>query len=227
MKNRGLIGTIIFLLLSAGFTVAVKVVDVQPIGPDGTRVGFASINAKVAELLGFNETLYEIAKLLGYVVIAVFLFFAMMGFIQLVKRRSLLKVDSNILVLGGMYFAVFAMYVVFQKVIINYRPVIIPGATEVEASFPSSHTAMAIVVIAGALMQLHYYIESRGLRTILSLLLWALMIVAVGTRFLSGAHWFTDIVAAIFYALTLIFAYKTVIFAVEKNERPGGYIPKH
>lgn len=227
MKNKNLGFTIIFLVLTLGFTAAVKLVDVQAIGPEGTSVGFASINAPVAAALGFNETLYKIAGLLGYVVIAVFLTFAMIGFVQLIKRRSLLQVDKNILVLGGMYFAVFAMYVAFEKIVINYRPVIIPGETEVAASFPSSHTAMAIVVIAGALMQLGYYIKSKGLKNLLTLLLWMLMIAAVATRVLSGAHWLTDIVAGTLYALTLIFAYKAVLFAVEKVDLPGSYIPKH
>lgn len=227
MKNKDLIRTIIFLALTMAFTAAVKLVDVQPIGPEGTSVGFASINAKVAAALGFNETLYNIAGLLGYVVIAVFLTFAMVGLVQLIKRRNLLKVDKNILALGGMYFAVFAMYVLFEKIVINYRPVIIPGETEVAASFPSSHTAMAIVVIAGALMQLGYYIKSRGLRNLLTALLWILMIAAVATRVLSGAHWLSDIVAGFLYAMTLIFAYRAAIYSLEKFDSPSTYIPKH
>lgn len=227
MKNKDLIITIIFLVLTAGFTAAVKLVDVQAIGPEGTSVGFAGINAKAAAALGFNETLYNIAGLLGYVVIAVFLTFAMVGLVQLIKRRSLLKVDKNILTLGGIYFAVFAMYVAFEKIVINYRPVIIPGETEVAASFPSSHTAMAIVVIAGALMQLGYYIKSKGLRSLFTALLWILMIAAVATRVLSGAHWLTDIVAGFLYAMTLVFAYRAVMHSLDNDDHPGAYIPKH
>ena len=227
MKNKNLVFTMVFLVLTIGFTAAVKIVDVQAIGPGGTSVGFAGINAKVAAALGFNETLYKIAGLLGYVVIAVFLTFAMVGLVQLIKRRNLLKVDKNILVLGGIYFAVFVMYVVFEKFVINYRPVIIPGETEVAASFPSSHTAMAIVVIAGALMQLGYYIKSSRLKRLLTALLWILLIAAVATRALSGAHWLSDIIAGFLYALTLVFAYKTVIYSLEKSDNAGIYIPKH
>ena len=49
----------VFFALFALFTVLVKKIDVQPIGPEGSRVGFAAINAKFHEIFGYNEFWYK------------------------------------------------------------------------------------------------------------------------------------------------------------------------
>lgn len=233
MKNKGLISTIIFLILTIGFTVAVRTFNVAAVGPMGTEIGFADINKQVSDIIGFNPAIYELATLLGYVVIGVFLIFALVGLVQLIRRRSLLDVDHNILVLGGIYLTVFLLYVLFEKLVINYRPVMIPGETELAASFPSSHTMMAIVVVVGALMQLKYYINRKGLRFFVGLLLVLLMLATIATRILSGAHWASDIVAAVLYSMTLISAYCAVFTAIggntgkSRSTRKDKYQPKH
>ena len=203
------------VILTAAFTAAVKFVDVQPIGPEGTSVGLASINAKFANFVGVNYTFYHIAEILGLVIIGIFLIFGFMGLVQLIKRRNLLKVDRNILVLGGMYFLVFALYVVFQKVVIDYRPVIMPGETMPEASFPSSHTMLAIVVLVGAMMQLKYYVKRKSARVILMADLIIIMVLTVAMRMFSGVHWLTDIVAGVLFSLTLIALYCAVLGGIE------------
>lgn len=230
MKKSKIFFFALFLLLALGFTGAVKLYDVDAIGPADTSVGFSHINAKFADMVGYNENYYNIADKLGYVVILIFLVFAFIGLVQMIKRRSLFKVDGNILALGGIYFGVFALYVLFEKLAIDYRPVIIDGGTTPEASFPSSHTMMAIVVLVGAIMQLKYYIDKKSVRLILMVIMIALMLAVVATRTLSGAHWLTDIVAGILYSLALIFAYAMVesIFDIDENGAVEmGYKPKH
>ena len=227
MKNKPEFLLIISAFITAGFTVAVKTVDVQPIGPAETSVGFATINQKWAEKIGVNYTWYNLATLLGLVVIAIFLVFAMVGLVQLIKRRSLFKVDMNILCLGAIYLAVFLLYVMFEKVIVNYRPVIMPGETMPEASFPSSHTMMAIVVIIGAMLQLKYYVKKRSTRLFLQVDLAVILICAVASRVLSGAHWLTDIVAGTLYSLTLLSVYAVLMHAANRYNPANRHVAKH
>ena len=202
-------------------------VDVQAIGPAGTSIGFATINQRWAEKIGVNYTWYNIATLLGLVVIAIFLVFAMVGLVELIKRRSLFKVDMNILCLGAIYLSVFLLYVLFEKVIVNYRPIIMPGETMPEASFPSSHTMMAIVVIIGAMLQLKYYVKKTSTRIFLEVDLAAILFFAVASRVLSGAHWLTDIVAGILYSITLLAAYAALMHVANHYNPANRHTAKH
>lgn len=245
MKNKGLVATLFFGIMTAAMTVAVKKYDVAAIGPAGTSVGFATINARFAEMTGVSQFWFNLAEILGLVIILIFAIFALKGLIQLIKRRSLLKVDSNILVLGGMYFMVFALYVLFTKIAISYRPILMEGETFPEPSFPSSHTMLACVVIMGAILQLKYYIDRKWLRIVLTILMLAIMLLTIGARLMSGAHWLTDIVAGILYSATLVSAYCAVINIIgvsdlsadsmgprsgrraHRSAADDGYVPKH
>ena len=75
------------------WTLLITRVDVQAVGPNGTEVGFATFNQWFHGLTGVHMTLYTITDWLGLVPIAVCLCFAALGAVQLVKRRSLFRVD--------------------------------------------------------------------------------------------------------------------------------------
>ena len=219
MKNKGLLASIIMIIATAAYTAALMLVDVQPIGPNGTKVGLATMNSMFQNIVGVNFTYYNIAEVMGYVIWAIFGVFALAGFVQMIKRRSIIKVDRNILVLGGMYFILFALYVLFSKVAVNYRPIIMPGETMPEPSFPSSHTMMAIVVAVGTMMQLKYYVKKKSTRTFLMFDLTIIMLITVAARTLSGAHWLSDIIAGILVSLTLISLYCAVYNSVKDDAK--------
>ena len=58
----------------------------------------------------------------------------------LIQRKSLFKVDYDILVLGIYYIIVIFGYLIFEMIPINYRPILIDGF--MEASYPSSTTRL-------------------------------------------------------------------------------------
>ena len=219
MKNKGLLASIIMMIVTAAYTTALMLVDVQPIGPKGTKVGLATTNSMFQNIVGVNFTYFNIAEVMGYVIWVIFGVFALAGLIQMIKRRSIIKVDRNILVLGGMYFILFALYVLFSKVAVNYRPIIMPGETMPEPSFPSSHTMMAIVVAVGTMMQLKYYVKKKSARTFLMFDLTIIMLITVAARTLSGAHWLSDIIAGILVSLTLISLYCAVYNSVKDGTK--------
>ena len=155
-------------------------------------------------------TLYKITDYLGYAALAVVGVFGLMGLIQLIQRKSLFKVDHAILALGALYIVVMGMYVLFEKVIINYRPVIMEGDAHVEASFPSSHTVLAVVVLGSAMMMLSDYIQADGLRLALELLCIVVMVFLVIGRLFSGVHWLTDIIGGTLISGALLFLFAGV-----------------
>ena len=153
MKNRksfltlGALCLAVFIL----WTALVLVIDVRPIGPEGSQVGFAALNGFVHELTGVNWTLYTITDYLGLVPFAIVGCFGLLGLWQLIRRKKLWQVDRDILALGIFYVVVLAVYALFEVLPINYRPVLVEGILEV--SYPSSTTMLSLCVIPTTMLQ--------------------------------------------------------------------------
>jgi undecaprenyl-diphosphatase len=147
---------------------------------------------------------YDITDWLGIAAILTALVFTVAGLVQLIKRKSLLKVDREILALGGLYIIVIGLYVLFEKVIINYRPIIMPSSTHPEASFPSSHTMLVCIIMGSAAMLLGKYIRNKKLCTAIRVMCLAIIAFTVIGRLIAGVHWFTDILGGILISITLL-----------------------
>ena len=205
MKKRAFVG-IGFFAAFAVWTVLVRLVDVQPIGPLCSRVGLATVNGFVHRLTGANMALYTATDWLGLVPIATALGFAALGLWQWLKRKRLLAVDRDLFALGGFYLAVIAVYTFFEVVVINQRPVLINGV--LEASYPSSTTMLVLCVMPTAAMQLRRRIKRSLPRRCVMILITAFtaFMVVVG-RLLSGVHWVTDIVGGLLVSCALVAIY--------------------
>lgn len=190
------------------WTAAVQLVDVQPIGPQGSTVGFATVNSWVHNLTGVHMSLYTVTDWLGLVPIAFAIGFALLGLIQWVKRKHLRQVDFSILVLGGFYLLVMAAYVLFEVFVINYRPVLINGC--LEASYPSSTTMLVLCVMPTTLMQLNARIKSQTLKRWIGFGITAFILFMVIGRLLSGVHWFTDIIGGALLSAGLVMLYYSI-----------------
>ena len=187
------------------WTILVCFVDVRAIGPEGSSVGFAALNGFVHELTGVNWFLYTITDWLGVVPIAVALGFAILGLVQLIKRKSLWKVDHSILALGVFYIVVMAAYIFFEVVVINYRPTLIDGY--LEASYPSSTTMLVMCVMPTAAMQLNARIKNTVLRRFAVIAIVVFTAFMVIGRLLSGVHWITDIIGGALFSAGLVTIY--------------------
>lgn len=190
------------------WTVAVRFVDMQAIGPRGSTVGFATMNRFVHTLTGVHMSLYTITDWLGLVPLAFVMGFGVLGLIQWIQRKHLLKVDYNILVLGGFYLVVMAVYVLFEMVTVNYRPVLINGY--LETSYPSSTTMLVMCVMPTAIMQFHTRIKNGILKRCISSAMIAFIVFMVIGRLISGVHWVTDIIGGALVSAGLVLMYRSV-----------------
>ncbi|MBQ3266007.1 MAG: phosphatase PAP2 family protein [Ruminococcus sp.] len=211
MKHRRLITAGVGFLLTVILIALVRLVDVAPIGAQGTSIGLSHLNQFIFDLFGVNMLWYHITDWLGIAAILTAFVFAVSGFVQLVKRRSLLKVDREILSLGGLYIIVIGLYLLFENVIINYRPIIMPDSTHPEASFPSSHTMLVCVIMGSAAMLINRYIKNETLCRVLRVICFVIIGITVIGRLIAGVHWFTDILGGIMISVTLLSLYKEVI----------------
>ena len=193
------------LILFVAWTMTVKTYDVAAVGPEGTSVGYSTMNVAFHELTGVNLTLYSVIDIVELASFAFVAAFAALGVVQLIKRKSLFKVDHDIILLGVFYVVVLAVFFLFEKVVINYRPVLIEG--KLEPSYPSSTTMLVLCVIPTAIMQMSRRLKNKALKaTAFTLMILYAAAITVG-RAVCGVHWLTDIIGAILLSLTLCAGY--------------------
>lgn len=208
-SKKNLIISIVLILISIIYTILVKNIDVRAIGPNESLVGFGALNSVVHNAIGVNMSFYKITELLGLIPICMVLIYGLIGFMQLIKRKSLLKIDKEIIALGVLYVVVALIYVFFEKVIINYRPTLIDGV--LEASYPSSHTLLAICVCASSLMVNKYIFKENKYIKIWNVISILLIILIVGGRIISGVHWASDIIGSMLISSALLMSFYTYL----------------
>jgi len=197
------------LYILAGFTiwtVIISLIDVQPIGPLGSAVGLAHLNRAFHTLTGVHWTLYHITDALSLVPLGFVMSFTLLGLVQWRTRRQLQLVDRSLLVLGIFYLIVAAVYVFFEQVVVNTRPVLIDG--NLEASYPSSTTLLVLCVMPTAIMQCRKRIHRHWRRYFITAALTAFTVFMVIGRLLSGVHWLTDIIGGALLSAGLVLLYR-------------------
>ena len=208
--------TAMLLMISIVYTLCIKMIDVSPVGPQNTKVGFSTINHFISMKIGYHETFYLISKILGMIPFVFILFYALIGLKQMIRKRSLLKVDNEILLLGLFYILVGLVYVFFEHVVINYRPIMFDGI--LEASYPSSHTMLALTIGLSSIIVNKKYITNSKVCDIINDICWVTMVLLVLTRTLSGVHWITDIIGGIIISLLLVSFYRLGLECMKRRK---------
>ena len=213
LKGAGLIGA--FSL----WTVLIQWVDVQAVGQNGTKIGFADFNVWFHQLTGVHMTIYTITDWLGLVPILICLCFGVLGLVQLIKRRSLLRVDPDILLLGAYYVLVIACYLIFEMIPINYRPVLIEGRQE--GSYPSSTTLLVLSVMPTLMFQENRRVSNAMIRKAVAVSVIAFSAFMVIGRLISGVHWATDIIGSVLLSAGLYMLYRSVVLYTYRSKKVG------
>jgi len=202
-----LVLAVVLFVAFAAFTYLVRTYDVAPVGYNGAEVGFSKLNAAAHEMFPGDDGSYELTKILGYIcLIAVAVngleaaidFFRHKGRISRMHKRNVITCIYYVVV-GG-------FYVLFEFVVINTRPI------SAEASYPSSHTMLALCVLYSVFVLLGFSSwRYKFMASILRVICVVAMISMVVFRFLSGVHWLTDICGGILLSLSLMCLYRACI----------------
>lgn len=196
------------------WTALVQWIDVQPVGPNETNIGFASLNCWFHQLTGVHMTVYTVTDWLSLVPLLICVVFGGIGLVQLIQRRSLFQVDLDLTILGIYYVLVMFAYFIFEMIPVNYRPVLIDG--RIEASYPSSTTLLVLCVMPTLNFQVKRRMKSRRMIhaiNTLSILFAGFMVTG---RMISGVHWLTDIIGAGILSAGLYLIYKSSVLLLEK-----------
>ena len=218
MKKNGintLITGVLMLILFAVWTVLIQTVDVQAVGQNGTDIGFAGLNVWFHKMTGVHMWVYTVTDWLGLVPIFICIIFGAVGLVQLIKRRSLLKVDKDIILLGIYYILVIFGYLIFEMIPINYRPILIEG--RMEASYPSSTTLLVMSVMPTLAFQMQRRVRNTKVRYGLyafTVLFTAFMVVG---RSVAGVHWLTDIAGSVLLSTGLYLIYQGTVQLTDKK----------
>ena len=164
-------------------------------------------------------TLYTVTDWLGLVPIAVCMGFGCLGLYQLIKRKSLFKVDADILLLGGYYILVIFGYLFFEMAPINYRPILIDGF--LEASYPSSTTLLVLSVMPTLVFQVNRRCDNRKMKQITMIIVVLFSAFMVIGRLISGVHWATDIIGSILLSFGLFKLYQSAVTVTDMRKKNG------
>ena len=216
-KKRNLLTGIVLIGAFALWTALIQCIDVQAVGQNGTKIGFADLNVWFHQLTGVHMTIYTITDWLGLVPIFICLCFGVLGLAQLIKRRSLLRVDPDILLLGVYYVLVIACYLIFEMIPINYRPVLIEG--RLEASYPSSTTLLVLSVMPTLQFQTNKRAANPMIREVAAMFVIAFSAFMVIGRLISGVHWATDIIGSVLLSTGLFMLYRTAVLYTDKAKK--------
>ena len=207
------------LIAFALWTVLILLVDVRAVGPNDSKVGFATFNTWFHRLTGVHMALYTVTDWLGLVPIAVCMGFGCLGLYQLIKRKSLFKVDADILLLGGYYILVIFGYLFFEMAPINYRPILIDGF--LEASYPSSTTLLVLSVMPTLVFQVNRRCDNRKMKQITMIIVVLFSAFMVIGRLISGVHWATDIIGSILLSFGLFKLYQSAVTVTDMRKKNG------
>ena len=198
------------------WTILIQTVNVQSVGETGQKIGFAIFNSWFHQLTGVHMDIYTVTDWLGLVPVCICLKFAVIGFVQMIQRKSVMKVDRDILILGVYYVLVIGGYLLFEIFPVNYRPIFIEG--RLEASYPSSTTLLVLSVMPTLIFQAERRIKNAiAVKWIKrSVILFSLFMI-IG-RLVSGVHWFTDIVGGILLSSGLFYLYKGMVLWLCKDQ---------
>ncbi len=204
----------VLIVLFFLWTVLIQCVDVAPAGVNGTNIGFAGLNTWFHQLTGVHLEFYVMTDWLSIIPFLVCIGFGALGAFQLVSRKSLFKVDADIILLGAYYIIVIMAFLLFNVITINYRPILIDG--KMEGSYPSSTTLLVLSVMPTLILQAGRRVANASLRIAISGITVLFILFMVGGRIIAGVHWLSDIIGGVLLSIGLFLMYKGLVGKIRR-----------
>jgi undecaprenyl-diphosphatase len=187
-------------------------VDKAVIAESGKEVGLSHINNLVS--YSYKENIDFMTDLLMYITFTVVVFEAGLGLYQLIKGKSLFKVDIEIIIFGIALVVMVALWLLFDYVIkINVRP-----THEAEGSFPSTHVLITTFLALASHAFICYQYENKFAKYGSLLIAVSIIALVLFGRVASGMHYITDVTGGLFLGLALYFCTFGIIKVFKAKE---------
>lgn len=224
-KKKNFITPIALFVTFIVFTLLVIFVDVQAVGPQSSSVGLATINKGFHDIIGsafhlydpsletgYSTLLYSITKYTGYLCILLAFAFAVYAlYKEYSSKKDIKKIKRSTLGLFPYFIVLGILYVLFEIIVINYRPVIVDVADGLEASYPSSHTLLATGLMLAIVSNAHRVIKNALWEKIVVISMTVISCITILGRLFCGVHWLTDIIAALILGNAAFSLYKALV----------------
>lgn len=146
----------------------------------------------------YNYILDILSDVFMVIGLLMMLVMAGIGLYQLLKRKSLKKVDVDILLFGGSIIAMCIIWVLFETYPVSYRP------HDFASSYPSTH----VMIVTVTFFIFAWMVNNRLHQTRIHILTYTIaaisVIVTFILRMISGMHWFTDCLGGVCIGLFLV-----------------------
>lgn len=194
--------TILFLVL----TVSLLLVDVQSAGAQ--TVGWASLNFWWHDLISVQHGWHIVSNIVATVTLLALCAMVVWQFIIMLRGKSFRAFLKQWLAFDITVILLVLCYVLFQIVVVNYRPIMIDGMAEV--SYPSSHILLFATLLPLIVCECWHNVPSKVWRRVIAVSALVLMVVGIVARALCGYHWLTDSVGALLLSAALVAWYKVM-----------------
>ena len=212
LKLRWL-GGVLAMLVFVVFTCLVKWVDVRVDGEHA--VGWGAVNFWWRDLVGVNRA-WAVVSDAAVVMTGVAVLIGLGWQLVLVIRSH--RLPRAWWVFDLALAAVVLFYVLFQILVVNYRPDLTNHGGE--ASYPSSHVFWLSAVCPLLILAFGRMVDSRVWRGVVHVAGCVLGILGIVARVLAGYHWLTDILGGVLLGLVVV-AWAWVAMDIGCQSAPG------
>lgn len=187
-------------------------VDKGVIAESGKEVGLSHINNIVN--YQYKENIDFMTDLLFYITFTVVIFEAGLGLYQLIRKKSLFKVDIEIIIFGISLVLMVGVWLFFDYVLkINVRP-----THEDKGSFPSTHAFITTYLALASHAFICYKYDNKIAKYGSLLLAIIFITTVVCGRVACGMHYITDVTGGLFLGLAFYFCTFGIIKAFKAKE---------
>ena len=225
----------LFMVLFCVLTFCLTTVDIGNIpfeNQDGSlasplatqRLGLSSINKSFHKAFPYNDSFYKLSKIASIFMFMILALPVIYGVLDLIEAKGLKNLNRRNYVILCYLALIAILYVFFDHVVLNYRPVVMDmeeylDAGHAAASYPSTHALLSTTIGGLGIVESLRRFKKPWLKWVSLACISVISVVVLLSRTFAGVHWLTDIVAGVLFGLSMVFLYISVSSVIDAESK--------